>query len=525
MWCLSVGAISQAEALAAPQRKLGAKKPPPKSVGTTSGAPACASPKPKYQVSGWTGDDFTIGHEFRDGQLPKGIPPQVEKEYEFIIVGAGIGGLSAAHYLRDHDILLLDQYEQLGGQSRGGSYRGMHYTYGPSSVDSIDDIYGELYAKLGIHPEKLPLSDNSFYFETKWASGSSKDSNSLYRSFKELSSALLPTFKMLPPQITPDLAQQPDLAKLDAIPFSSILKTSSPELTGLINNITKANACGTIDQVSALAGNYLLADLTKQSYAFKGGNTAITRGLLKNISEAGPERVVGGTFVWQVELKESGAEVIYSDKLGTMHRVSCRHVIVATPPMVAWRQFVNLPDKMRASLMPFKYGSYLVANFLLKKKLFTGPYDNWVSNPFTFADIVIGETPYTLAGDYKADMGSILTVYNPWEPGSQGRTILFVGDREQLSSNLYKQVATLVEHLDQHLEEIVLTRWGHAMVVPGVNHFARLRKISENSAGPYSLAHSSTQGMPRAESAIRAGHYAAKRALATSAKTSLLFNP
>ncbi|MGH7192678.1 MAG: FAD-dependent oxidoreductase, partial [Candidatus Saccharimonadales bacterium] len=123
----------------------------------TGDAPKGGSKEPK--LSEWAGDDPTLGHRFRNGDLPKDFPQQPEKSVDFVIVGGGMGGLTAAHYLKDHDVLLLEQYDALGGQSRGGFFKGLAFSYGAAYVSNVDGIYGKLYEELGIKAEKLPAGD------------------------------------------------------------------------------------------------------------------------------------------------------------------------------------------------------------------------------------------------------------------------------------------------------------------------------------------------------------------------------
>lgn len=492
-------------AAAQSKRKLQPKSAPPVK-------PKIAA-KANYKISEWTGDDFKLGHMLRDSLPAKTIPKNAEREVEFVIIGGGIAGLSSAFYLKDQDVLLLEQYSELGGQSRGGSYRGIDYSIGAAYINGIEGVYGQLYSDLGIKPEPLPEAHNAWFWDGRWYTHlNDKEQVSVYQDFKRLMDEAAPIFKILPTEDSPQSIVG-ELEKLDSVPFAAHIKGYSPKFISLINNICKSSCCGDIQQLSALSGYLLMADIKSQNYVFKGGNSAISKALVNKTNAAGSNRLLTDTFVWKIESTGSGASVIYSDKSGEMHRVNCKHVIVTSPPLVASRIVADMSDEMKAQLLGMKYGSYLVANCLMKKKLFSQTYDNFVCSPFTFADIVIAETPYQLSNTYNPDMGSVLTIYQPYTPGSEGRPLLMLGDRQQFATSIYEQISKLVDHLDANLEEIVLTRWGHAMVVSGPNYFRRLRKLeaSYNDA-PFTLAHNSTQGLPCAESAIRAALFATARA-------------
>ena len=70
-----------------------------------------------YKLDPWTGDDFTFGHLLRDGKVPK-FKCQSKTKVDTVIVGGGMAGLACAYNLKDQSYLLLDQYDNLGGQSR-----------------------------------------------------------------------------------------------------------------------------------------------------------------------------------------------------------------------------------------------------------------------------------------------------------------------------------------------------------------------------------------------------------------------
>src|SRR4030095_5117333 len=208
-----------------------------------------------------------------------------------------------------------------------------------------------------------------------------------------------------------------------------------------------------------------------------------------------------------------GASVVYTTKDGSVHRVNCKQAIVTAPPLVSARIIPGLDDRTKASLLWFKFGSYLVANFCMRKKVFNGAYDNWVGSPFTFSDVIVADTPYMATRTYKPEMASVLTVYQPYSNHSPGRALLLQGDRDAFATSLVTQLSKLVPQFEANLDEVVLTRWGHAMAIARPGMFAKLTQIQAGDTGPITLAHNSMAGLPSAESAISAAKFAADRAL------------
>jgi protoporphyrinogen oxidase len=464
-----------------------------------------------YEVGNWTGDNYERGHKLRDAELPA-FPVESERTVEFAIVGGGIAGLSAAHYLRDHDFLLLEQYADLGGQSRGGSFQGIDYSWGPSAIGVPHGLMEELLEDLNLSPVILSSNRNRFYFENQWVTGVEGAGNDLvneFRRFIEQSTPIWRAFKKTQPAI-PLIDEQ--LLRLDSISFSQCLKGFSPKFIGVIDSMCRSYNCLSVDTISALAGYAITEDLVLPNAVFGGGNTAIAKSLVASIRDR-EHRCQTGAFVWSIDITDKSASIVYSDKDNVLHRVNCQHVIITSPPLVSARTLKNVDNATKAKMLSFKYGSFLVANCLLRTPVFQGSFSSWCASPMAFTNIVIAETPYKQIGQYSRSMGSVLTVYQPYVPGSQGRSLLLEGDKDQFGRDLTKELEQLADKLPEVLEEIVFSRWGHAMVATNVGYFKRMTNLAAAQGPSFSLAHNSSQGMPTAESAVKAARLAADNAV------------
>jgi len=113
----------------------------------------------------------------------------------------------------------------------------------------------------------------------------------------------------------------------------------------------------------------------------------------------------------------------------------------------------------------------------------------------------------------------VLTVYQPYAPSSEGRSVLMQGDRSAFASSLVDQLGKLIGPIEKDIETVVLTRWGHAMAVTKPGFFARISKLNRTGNSGYTLAHCSSQGIPCAENAIAAARLAADRALGKTVRS------
>jgi spermidine dehydrogenase len=93
-----------------------------------SRADASPAPYPPGRT-GYVGSrpaDFAIAHGVRDGRrYPLDAQP-IAEHYDVVIIGAGIGGLASAHYLRSLKpaarILMLDNHDDFGGHARRNEF-------------------------------------------------------------------------------------------------------------------------------------------------------------------------------------------------------------------------------------------------------------------------------------------------------------------------------------------------------------------------------------------------------------------
>jgi spermidine dehydrogenase len=106
---------------------------------------------------------FEVLHALRDGAFwsKAGTPRDSGEEYDLVVVGAGISGLSAAHYFRkarpDARVLVLDNHDDFGGHAKRNEFTHEGRTYlgygGTQSIDSpapYSRVARDLLTELGI---------------------------------------------------------------------------------------------------------------------------------------------------------------------------------------------------------------------------------------------------------------------------------------------------------------------------------------------------------------------------------------
>ncbi|HWZ63434.1 MAG TPA: NAD(P)-binding protein [Steroidobacteraceae bacterium] len=89
--------------------------------------------------------DFAIAHSIRDGQRYALDSRPVTERYDYIVIGSGIGGLAAAHYLRrarpKARILILDNHDEFGGHARRNEFNvGGRFLLGYGGSESLEGV-------------------------------------------------------------------------------------------------------------------------------------------------------------------------------------------------------------------------------------------------------------------------------------------------------------------------------------------------------------------------------------------------
>jgi spermidine dehydrogenase len=122
---------------------------------------------------------FEIAHSLRDGTFWKTAPPPklLDEAYDLVIVGAGISGLAAAHFFREHAgpsarILILENHDDFGGHARRNEFHlggNLQLLNGGTMLIDSPTPYSEaasgLLKKLAIDPVALDkkCADHNFY--------------------------------------------------------------------------------------------------------------------------------------------------------------------------------------------------------------------------------------------------------------------------------------------------------------------------------------------------------------------------
>lgn len=442
------------------------------------------------------GDIFDEAHEIfwaKDGYIArKGGIPAVSAQYDVIIIGGGISGLSAAYYLNGKKILLIDGHARMGGNAKsqlfGRSYvsQGAAYITMPEQGDEIDQLLGSLRLKPAfrkVDHEAEAVCMNGRYINGFW-DGATDPARA--DEFRFAHKKLLDVYENNYPELPiwdPSAAGRNRFNSLDGIPFTAWIKNElgnvHPHIMEYISMYCWSSFGAVPEEISAAQGlNFLSCDLAG-TLVLPGGNGLISEALYQNLIRRNNVTILNHSFAVDVRSEGGKAMVCFKNANGQLVSVSARHCIVAAPKKVMKKVITGLPDMQAKAMNNMSYRAYLVANVFLRRQIRSVGYDifaltgNVPTNEYrdsmdrVFADIVFSDWAVN-----DSSGKSVLTLYMPL-PYDMAQQYLFNPDLyNKYLDRVRAKLAPALPGMGlswNDVEGMRLVRYGHALPVAHVN--------------------------------------------------------
>jgi len=506
------------------------------------------------------GEKPFLCHRFRDGDIRiyRGdLEPAVK---DVVIIGGGVSGLAAARRLaqaNQHNILVLEKEDKLGGQSSSGELDGIRYARAAHFVESphpraayIVDLYRELGIITGFDDNGWPVIADQHklkqpYFglfaENKWMPYSfpfqvadKKDIENFQTFYRDMYSWAdwrdedgNPAF-CFPVSMT---SPADDVRELDNITMADYLRKKRLKSTVLAWYVDNRllNEYGTdATQTSAWAGIHYWAaskggfeDIDpagasrKSVLTWPEGNQFLINGLGRNLK---PEHVALDSLVVRVQNFKNLVEITYIDtKAMRFKTVRGRYVIYASPKQMVYKVMPELSAENRDEFRLCEYVPWITSTMYLNRLPTAGQKPPaWDNMPYGrgwslgyISEAHVSRRPSSYKGP------TVLTFYGALHSNMRlERRELLEGGWDYWAKIILAEVEHMHPGITHDIEQMDIYKWAHAMAVPKPGLiWGSKRKQMEKPLGRIHFAHSDIGGLSVFEEAAYHGIRAAQEVL------------
>jgi protoporphyrinogen oxidase len=462
-------------------------------------------------------NDMPAGHlVFESHQFP--IKKTVKTDY--LIVGGGIAGISAAYQLKDKDFLLFEVSDMLGGTSAGSRHgniplcHGAHYdldypaNYGPEVLQMLEELNIIKFDS---------FSDSWKFVDRQYLIPKNRESQTFAHGIvrkdvlpegpqKTLFANLMKEFigeMMMPTRLIPDRHRYlNNISLLDWL--RQKLELSSDFIEGLDYHMKDDYGAGT-EKVSALAGIHYFACrpyYTKPVELFSPpeGNSYFVN---KIVAQLPKEKILTSHIVKRVAEKDEGFEVqVIDGKNREILMVNCEKVIYAGDKHAL--KYVY-PNDFR-SFEKNEYAPWVVVNFVMKSQAGDAYWQN---------EIISQDKSLMGFVDSRAQFSQdtsrvVFTVYYCFKPEEREMMSLIETRKEAFVAGTAKHLEDYFDRpLRKDIEKVFIKQMGHAMPIPQPGY---LFNDANKSRGNSNLAYAGVDNgrLPLLFEAIDSGTIAVK---------------
>ncbi len=477
---------------------------------------------------------FLFTANFACGAQPGKSRKKNNKEYDVIIVGAGIAGLTSAYYLsQKYHIKVLEKNNRVGGRAVTSVYNGLSYAKGTEYLGKLSGPLKQIAKQLKVKPVQIPSPMDAHYFNNKFYYGDEGIALMFIRnsSLKQFNNFALTMLKYASQyKEIPELNLKSSIAELDNISTEQwFRKMKLPAIYyDRFNTASRGLFGANLSEISALSFIPEAAfdyegfekitdadDLTNKavkgrdntdSYTFKTGITEITNAIAKHLGS----KIRLNSRVISVKRKNKRYIIQYKQN-GKMKQLTAKLLILATPAPVTLKIAKQaLTNEQAEILTQVPYANYITVALYSQTPIFTKAFDLAVPDKFFFTDVydstwVQKFYDRSLTNKKKYIVGVYIA------PKSyKDKKLLALSDK-QILSKVYKDLEKIFPGARTKVSGYDIHRFQYAYPIMTIGAYQRLTKLHRISKDPLFLA-GDYMIYPTFEAAADSGYLAAEKA-------------
>lgn len=492
-----------------------------------------------------TGTNHVLGHQLWAKNFPK---PIETIKHQFIIVGAGITGLSAARILKKNgfeDFVLLEMEHHFGGNSSNGENQyskfplGAHYLPIPNKADEELKAFlkeSEIYLRdnengepvfdeyqLIFAPEERLFLKNEWqenlipqYATSEKVKAEFQKFFSLMEDYRKKKDAEDKFWFDIPIK---NASTTDEVKSLEKITFKTWLVEhhfQSQELFWYLDYCCKDDFGLGTDFVSAWAGIFYFSarknDWSKQYdghvFTWPEGNSR----LAKHLAQFSENNLLKNHLVYNCKIKSNEVEVLVFDNYTKKSKkIIAQKVLFATP------QFVNqyiFPERKK-STKSLVYAPWLLATFQMNE-------DFGAEEELHWDNVIYGTEGLGYIYNQHQNTGfntskKIITYYRSFSSKNtqHDRKNLYKMKEEEMKKMIFDELKLAHPHFEEMVEEVYFHKLGHGMISPIPNSIFGKKNtfLKKDIDHKIFFAHTDLSGISIFEEAFHQGIDAAKKML------------
>ena len=454
----------------------------------------------------------------------------INTNHDIIIVGGGMSGLTAAFFLHDYDVKVLERSAWIGGRDVSNSFTTFSYTSPESTPRSA---LSKMIDGLDFEILEVPSPIRAYFENDQYFYGSDglalhligESSVGEYNRFVMVVQTVFRQYHRIP-----NLILTGDLADLDNLTAQQwIDRNNFPTVFAeWLNGLARSHFGSSLEEISALS---LIADIgpefavvepVQDIHALENspevGRVKTNRWGFADAEQA--RQKMTDFFGDQIQLNSSVTTierineiyiVTYEDAAGQSHTLTSKAVILAVPASIAPRLAPTLFDEEQQDILyQIAYRSYVMVQLTGGEPWFTNAMDVSFPKGARFTDIY-DDTWMTRF--YNST--SVTDTYS-WtifvSPYNQAETELLDADDEGIMIQVYGDLETFFPDFDRNATEYSVERISNVDPIMTVGSYSRLLRLHEITNGGCILSGDFTV-FPDFEGMIDSGYLAAQKTI------------
>jgi monoamine oxidase len=412
------------------------------------------------------GEHFEVCHQIRNGH--QFARPAASKRVGIVIVGGGVGGLSAAYFLRGEEWLLLEKEDHFGGNAYQEEFEGQAFATGSAYAykgDHGDQLANELGLSLPFVNNPDPTIVNRTFVADTWNVGLdqlpyTREVRANFHKFRDEAMKIKVADRMV---------------ELDGKSFSEFTSGYVPEIQQWWDGYGPSNWGARVNDTSAWVGLGAMQSLVTgddaQRVILPGGLGSITHKLGELLQPQYKDRMIGNATVVAVVPEKDFVQVTYILD-GKVTTVETKAVLMCTAKYITSRLVGGLPPEQKAAMQHTRYAPYPVVNVIFDKPVYNRGYDTWCPGN-SFTDFIVADWTVRDRPGY-VQKNNILTFYTPLQEDKR-QTLLSEEGCKSLAARVLADFQKLMPEFNSNPVEVRIYRRGHPMFMATPGQYTRNR--------------------------------------------------